>query len=340
MDTAKKNFKTLKAYSAHQASEFAHEKRLSLLNRDDQDAIMLLGRAINSPLRLELLRMLNDHPMSLTEIANAFNIHVSSAAVHIGILSDAELLSTDYATVRKGSTRYFCYNDTREITIKLREIFGDKRDQQTPVVYNINVGDYVDGKFSDLSCGFASETTHFVSNVSNDMFMPERHAAQILWTYDGYVTYAVPNGFIKTGNVDSVELKLEICAEAFGYNETYKSDISFFINDKRLCVYTSPGDFGARYGKFTPDWWYKESTKYGLLVSIAVTDKGVFLNGELVNKNITINDLNLSNGNRILLRIEVEENAKHKGGFNLFGEKFGDYDIPIVFTAYMKNNRR
>lgn len=129
---------------------------------------------------------------------------------------------------------------------------------------------------------------------------------------------------------------LEICSEASGYNETYQSDISFFINDKRLCVYTSPGDFGARYGKFTPDWWYKESTKYGLLVTIAVTDKGIWLNGELVNKNITLNDLNLSNGNRILLRIEVEENAKHKGGFNIFGEKFGDYDIPIVFTAYMK----
>lgn len=29
-----------------------------------------------------------------------------------------------------------------------------------------------------------------------------------------------------------------------------------------------------------------------------------------------------------------------RGGFNLFGDKFGDYDIPIVFTAYVDKNKQ
>lgn len=171
-------------------------------------------------------------------------------------------------------------------------------------------------------------------------FIPERHSAQILFTNDGYVTYALPNDFAKNGDVSRVEIMLEICSEAAGYNEHFESDVSFFLNDKRVCVYTAPGDFGARYGKYTPDWWFGESTKYGMPVTFSVTADGVYLNGKHISKTPTPNDLELGKGNRILFRIEVEKDAKHRGGFNLFGDKFGDYDIPIVFTAYVDKNKQ
>ncbi len=312
-----------------------HNIHIELTDEKQTDAIINIGRAFNSPIRIAIMRMLNAEPMTLTEIANACNIQVSSAAVHMQILLDAGLARIDYSTKRKGHIKYFSYPVAKKLIVDLREPFGNKKSTDT-AVYKINVGDYVDAKFG--SCyGLASENDLIIDCEVKKSFMTERHAAQLLYTNEGYVTYALPNDFAENRNIERIELMLEICSEAAGYNEHFESDISFFINGKRLCVYTSPGDFGARYGKFTPPWWYSESTKYGLLVTIAVTNKGVWLNGELVNKNIALRDLDLAVGNRILLKIEVEETAKHRGGFNIFGEKFGDYDIPIVFTAYMKN---
>ena len=303
-------------------------------NENDLDKILLFGRAINSPTRIEIIKMLNKKQMTLTDIANALNIPISSASVHTQILLDAELIQIDYSTKKKGHIKYHGYAFNKCVILNLREYFGHG-DDYTSYEYKLPIGDYIDikvGKRSGAATGKEeiSECDAFVGME----FDARRRDTQILYTDEGYVVYAIPNAFAKHGEIKRVELKLEICSEANGYNETYESDISFTINGKRVCTYTSPGDFGARYGKYTPAWWFKESTKYGLLITIAVTDGGVWLNGELVNKAVTLKDLDLAAGNKITLRIGVEDDAKHKGGFNLFGEKFGDYDIPIVFTAY------
>lgn len=314
-------------------------KVYNLENDAETDNILLVSRALNSPTRIEIIRMLNVKQMTLTDIANALNIPVSSASVHTKILLDAGLIQIDYSTKKKGHIKYHGYSIHKSIVINLREPFGHG-DDSDPFVFKLPIGDYIDIKVGKRS-GAATETADLYQGIGfcGAEFNSDRHATQILYTDEGYVTYAIPNGKLKSRDVERIELMLEICSEANGFNENYQSDISFFLNDKRICVYTAPGDFGARYGKYTPDWWYKESTKYGLLVTIAINDKGVWLNGELVNRSLTLRDLDLAAGNRILLRIEVEENAKHKGGFNLFGDKFGDYDIPIVFTAYMKKTK-
>ena len=40
----------------------------------------------------------------------------------------------------------------------------------------------------------------------------------------------------------------------------------------------------------------------------------------------------IENGNNIHVRIGNKEDAIHKGGFNLFGKSFGDYEQDIVMT--------
>ena len=63
---------------------------------------------------------------------------------------------------------------------------------------------------------------------------------------------------------------------------------------------------------------------------------GVYLNDTLVNKKVTINSLNLKNGLKTILKIGVKPDAKNCGGMNLFGEKFGDYNHSIIFSAKYK----
>ena len=60
------------------------------------------------------------------------------------------------------------------------------------------------------------------------------------------------------------------------------------------------------------------------------------LNGKTVSNSTNLKDLKLDEGFATRFKIAIEKDAVHKGGFNLFGEKFGDYNIPIVFSAYYK----
>ena len=210
--------------------------------------------------------------------------------------------------------------------------------KKIPHVVNIPIGDYVDASFNK-ACGMANEESLINEDRPNEIFCPERHSAQIIWTKRcGYLKYAISNAYAIDDDLAEVSFSMELCSEAHGFNNNYPSDITFFINDTELCTWTCPGDFGDRYGKFTPYWWFSESTKYGLLTTVSVRKSGVYLNGELINKRVTISDLKLDSGNRTTFTIAVKETAEHLGGFNIFGEKFGDYNQAIVFTAITDTN--
>ena len=99
-----------------------------------------------------------------------------------------------------------------------------------------------------------------------------------------------------------------------------------------IATYTSPGDYGGRRGKFTPDYWPVTSTQFGQLKRFNVTTEGVFDNNVLVNKAVTFNDLALINQPYIKFSIGVKPDAVHRGGINLFGKNFGDFPQSIIMT--------
>ena len=101
----------------------------------------------------------------------------------------------------------------------------------------------------------------------------------------------------KKGTVEKLVLYIEICSEFPFYDMNHKSDITFWINDKEVTTYTCKGDYGDRRGKQNPDWWLDVNTQYGEMVTLSVDDKGVYINGTLVNDKITIWDLKLEKDN-------------------------------------------
>ena len=65
----------------------------------------------------------------------------------------------------------------------------------------------------------------------------------------------------------------------------------------------------------------------------AFNKDGVFLNDVLFSKK-TIDLFDLSSAPFIKVSFSIKEDAVHRGGLNLFGRKFGDYDQSIVLTLY------
>ena len=117
------------------------------------------------------------------------------------------------------------------------------------------------------------------------------------------------------------------------------SDITFWINGKELTTYVSEGDYGDRRGFLNPSWWPDVNTQYGKLVNITVNEKGVFVNGNETPSRRRLKDLDLSEGNKIVLSFGNKDTAEHVGGFNVFGSGFGDYPQDICLNLkYELNN--
>ena len=164
------------------------------------------------------------------------------------------------------------------------------------------------------------------------LFSPDRVNAECLWFSTGSVSYNFPTNTLLSRKCSELSFSFECCSEAPYYNNDWPSDITLSINSKEIATFTSPGDFGGRRGKFTPQYWPITSTQFGMMTRLSITESGTYLNNKLVASDITFSGLNLTAGNAIQFTISVKEDAVNKGGINLFGANFGNYPQHIIMT--------
>ena len=166
-------------------------------------------------------------------------------------------------------------------------------------------------------------------DLVSSFYSPRRNEAQIISFMKGFLEYKISTYPVIEKKISSITFSLEICSECPNYNNHWKSDITFWINDIELCTYRSPGDYGDRKGKLNPSWWPDKFTQYGMLKKIRVDNEGTWLD-ELLVSDIKLNDLNLLNKDHFSLKIGVKETSKYVGGINIFGKGFGDHEQDII----------
>lgn len=285
-------------------------------------------KALGSEVRIEIIKiLLENHGMNMNELAARLNITNGALTGHIKKLEDCGLITISNESAGHGNQK--------KCSVYLDKILVDLEPQED--VRNVYQTDIKIGHFSDYqiypTCGLASGNA-IIGEVDDIRYFahPDRYNADILWFTRGYVEYVVPN-FIPFGQkIDQITFSLEIGSEAPGINEVWPSDISFFLNDRKLAMWTSPGDFGNMRGIFTPDWWYPNWNQYGWLKIIVINRKGTFIDGLQVS-DVSINDLGdsvMDYRSTLKLKLEVEEEAEHIGGLTIFGKTFGNYNQDIT----------
>lgn len=298
------------------------------LDFSEKEQISKVAKALSSNVRLEILDILREKPLNISEISEKMGIPISSTALHMKVLEDSGIVITQSMPGLRGSQRV-CGLKINQVTMTL---LNQQENFLKDNIYTetMPIGNYFDCKIT-APCGIASENTFLSSEDSvYGFYSPDKHTAQILWFTQGYLEYRFPNiQMQKLKHIKSLEFSMEICSEAPGYNNSWKSDITFWINGKEIGFFTSPGDYGGRRGKQTPQWWDNNMTQFGVLKSLSITEEGTFLDGEFFSP-LTLSDFSLRDNPYISFKLGVKEDAHYVGGLNLFGEKFGDYAQNIL----------
>lgn len=284
--------------------------------------------ALASEARLNIIRLLLlNKEMHINELANELYLSKAIVSTHVSKLQKAGIVGSRMKR-KNGGTYKYCYITQEYMLIKLSP-------EQVDASYHevsIPVGQYTDYE-AWPTCGIATTTRMIGQYDTPACFMdPDRVHAGILWMARGFVEYKIPNYLHKDEILREIEISLELGSEAPQTNENWPSDIRFSLNGHYLGTWTSPGDFGKRRGRLTPQWWHSDVNQYGLLKVLRINDQGAFIDGQRIS-DVGIHDLQLEATNWAF-RIHPEEAVRGRGGLTLFGKGFGNYDQDIVIRYY------
>lgn len=293
----------------------------------DHESIAKIARALSVDVRLKILKYLLNRSVSLSEISKNLNIPISSVSRHIDILEDAGLVVISYQPGLKGHTK-FCAQAVLDVKISL---IANKLDSKLKsIITEMPVGMYSDCKVS-APCGMVGKEANLGQFDDTQIFYsPLRAQAECLWFKSGYVTYMFSSPQKDYETRQRISFSLEVCSDTIYYNNNWPSDITVKINGFEILTFTSPGNFGGKRGRLTPEYWPITSSQFGQLKKISVDKNGVYLDNVFIHKHITFDDLHLFDKDSISFTIGVKDDAEHCGGISIFGKNFGDFGQAII----------
>lgn len=281
-------------------------------------------KALGSDTRIQILNiLLENEQMSMNQLATELNISNGALTGHIKKLEECGLINISNESAGHGNQKMCSVTQDRIIV-----------DIKKPIDYkNVFETEIKVGQFSRHqvwpTCGIA--TSESVIGEFDDIRYfnhPDRFTANILWFTKGYVEYTIPNLIPSNQRITQLSISAELSSEAPGIDNNWPSDISFYINDTKIGMWTSPGDFGDVHGMFTPQWWPQNLNQYGLLKLLVINDYGTYIDGLKISDVSTLS-LHLDYNSDIRLRLAVENDSEHVGGITLYGKSFGNYDQDI-----------
>ena len=246
-----------------------------------------LFEALASPVRLQIIEILHDgNEMNINEIAKRLKLTNSALTMHIQKLAKCGLIRVRLSSVSRG-TQKLCSLTEDKLLIELVDKLKDRSFYET----ELDVGHYSEYSINP-TCGLGDLYAPIGVFDDNQVFAyPERFNAHIAWYTDGYLTYRFPNMLHSSQKPKELQFSFEIAGEAPGGVENYPSDITFYVNDMKVCIDECPGEIFDRRGRFTPDWWESSFGQFGRLKLLSITEEGTFLDGVRMG-DTSISDIN------------------------------------------------
>lgn len=290
---------------------------------------LAIFQALSSNTRLRILALIRENEMSIKDLGEALNLSSSVITKHIKILEAVDIIES-YSLAGIHGLKKFSKIKTNEIQVILNNNYEVSAPEITEI--DVPVGSY--SSFQVYApCGLASKK-ELLGILDDPRYFasPNKSKSSIIWFTAGYLEYSIPIYEIDFERLGEIEISLELCSEYPGYNNSYKSDILFYLNGIKLGKWRSPGDFGDRKGRYTPKWWTLGS-QYGLLKMIKINENGVFLDGIQLS-NVPLTEFIKETDVQLQFKIESPKETEYPGGINLFGKNFGNFDQDIKVKCH------
>lgn len=286
-------------------------------------------RALASNSRARIIELLGQRNMNINELSAALGLAQPSVTKHVQILEEAGLVVSDYSAGPQG-TQKRCRRVHDRLIV---EMAGTQVKTDSVAEIEMPIGMYTHVE-AVPTCGLANRE-RFIGHLDNPVafFLPERASAEIIWSSGGYVEYIFTNSLPLEATITELDLAMEICSEAPGYNNDYPSDITVWVNDIEIGTWSSPGDFGGTRGRLNPEWWHDNLNQSGLLKVWQVNGTGTSIDGVKVS-GIRAVDLKIQPWTTTRIKIGVKPDARNQGGFTLFGKGFGNYEQDLVLRFH------
>ena len=281
--------------------------------------------ALASENRLAIMELLGDKILNVQQISDVLGISQPTVTSHVQKLEDAGLIATNFRRGQRG-TQKACSSLFDEITLVITPEVRETRSHTLDLT--MPLGAYTDHEVGP-TCGLAHQGS-IIGLLDNPetFYFPERMKAEILWFARGYVEYTFVPALPVQATPTRIDVSAEICSEVAGWDNSWASDITFWVNGIEVGTWTCPGDFGGERGRFNPDWWQDRYSQFGLLKNWMVDESGSYIDGVKLSS-VTIRDLKLDR-NPVRVRLGNKPGGEHIGGVTLFGDKFGNYEQNLV----------
>lgn len=307
------------------------ENQTAEFDLNDMEPFRKMARALSSDIRLAILKSLQFGSKSIGELAEELHTPMSTISTSVSILADAGLIITENKPQERGGVLKLCSPSLSQVVFNLNsDMRAEEDDTNKSLTMSMPIGCYSDAQSITSTCGICSEYGMIgEKDVPLSFFHPDRFGAQRIWFHSGFLEYRFSFAFMNNITFKWLEISFESCSEAPMYRDPWESDISVYLNSKKLGIFESPCDCGGVRGALTPSWNSILSTQYGFLKTWRLDERGTYLDGVKIN-NLCISDISFSDLPYISVRIGVEADAVHVGGMNLFGDKYGNYAQPLV----------
>jgi len=302
--------------------------KLARVRADADDGVVpTVFKALGNETRWRIMRYLSDRFVTVHQIARDLDLPTSTTSRHIAHLEEAGLVHTGMRPASRGLEKVVA----RRFEAILVDLPGEAAEGPQVIELSMPIGAYMDFDI-EPTCGLASsEGLIGLQDDPSSFYDPARVSAQLLWFGSGYVEYQFPDRTPPGSIATSIGISCELCSEAPTFDPDWPSDVSVWVNDIHLGVWTCPGDFGERRGRLTPSWWPSTNTQYGLQKRWLITSSGTSLDGVSLS-GVSLDALDLHPDRPIRVRIGVRPEARHVGGLNLFGRGFGNYPQDLALS--------
>lgn len=139
------------------------------MDLSDTETTARICRALSSETRLEILKCLVAKAMTISELAEAFYLPMSSMCLHIKTLKEANLITVVPKPGMRGSQK-LCGIKTANVSL---DVFAhvNKITRKPPVFVNMPIGHYCNCEISP-PCGIASAVSYLYYEDSPYAFIP------------------------------------------------------------------------------------------------------------------------------------------------------------------------